>query len=273
VLSPQTLNLSNGASVPVAGVYRAGAEVRSHLKREIDAEMSKAAREGGLSEDLDADSRLKKMRLDMPRDLYLSEGLRSVRGEAVRCTNLQEFKNLLSEHFSSANAKAATSLEQQLGDRKMANVLAENTLRDLAGFHHQELPVMAYKFTGMDNAKHHDDKRPWEGGPLDHGLVDPAKRTLRPDPQRPGSFLIGFSIDNTGSASGFNGKLVRSYPPLADDPGQRPVFSERMDIQIRYTPSEQPGQRGQVEVLDIRNDFNMVLQAAPPESSEVVQIS
>lgn len=272
VLSPQTLKLSNGASVPVAGAYRAGAEVRSHLKREIDAEMTKAAREGGLSEDLDADSRLTKMRLDMPRDLYLSEGLRSARGEAVRCTNLQEFKSLLSEHFSSANAKAATSLEQQLGDRKMANVLAENTLRDLSGFHQQELAVMAYKFTGMDNAKHHDDKRLWEGGPLDHGLIDPAKRTLRPDPQRPGSFLIGFSIDNTGSASGFNGNFVLSYPPLADDPGQRPVFSERMDIQIRYTPSEQPGQRGQVEVLDIRNAFNMVLQAVPPESSEVVQI-
>jgi serine/threonine protein kinase len=275
LLSPETFKLENGVSVPREGVYRAGTEIRGELQSNLQAGlMSRAAQDNKPIEDLENDPRVNQMRLDLPRDRYTFENV-AQGGERV-VTSVQEFKDELSSQFAQLNPGPANSLEQRIVDRDRNRTLTDKALRDLSTFHHQGLAGDATGSTGMNYLGKHDFKRPWFGTALDHGQEGSLpRRSISPDPANPGSLLIGLSIGTVGEGSAIGGRpVVGQYPALAEDPGKRPVFSERLDIRLRYTPSEQAGQAGTISVLDIRNDFDLFATAdvPPPEEEEVTQL-
>jgi serine/threonine protein kinase len=281
LLSPETLKLNDGSSVPREGVYRAGSEIRGELQSNLQAGLSRAAQDNKPIEDLENDPRAKQMRLDLPRDLYTFE--KAAQGGERVVKSLEEFKDALSSQFAQLNSGPANSLEQRIVDRDRNRTLTDNALRDLSTFHHQGLAFDATGYTGMSHLGKHDYKRPWLGDGLDHGEDDsPHRRSISPDPANPGSLLIGLSIETVGKPSAIGGRpLGEDYKPFAEDESKRPVFSERLDIRLRYTPSEQAGQAGTISVLDIRSDFDLFATADVPKpkkeeatqkEEEVIQI-
>jgi len=244
------------------------------MQSNLQAGLSLAAQDNKPIEDLENDPRSYAIRGDLPRDRYTFENV-AQGGERV-VKSVQEFKDALSSQFAQLNPGPANSLEQRIVDRDRNRTLTDNALRDLSTFHHQELAFHAARYTGMNHLGKHDYKRPWESHGLDHGEDDsPYRRSISPDPETPGSLLIGLSIKRVGHPSAIGGPPSGlPYKPFAEDDSKRPVFSERLDIRLRYTPSEQAGQAGTISVLDIRNDFDLFATAdvPPKKEEEVIQL-
>lgn len=236
-MDPQTTTV-NKNQLPQSLGFRAGAEGRSNLSNEIQADLQtfdKGMSYAPLAKDLVSDPRAKQFLMDVAR-IDISYGGQSIGSKGEQ--GLLRLRDALSETFAGS--------ENKIG----------NALRDLTHLLNQQGVVGAYAVACMHRK---EGLAPWFTNADGIQTID-----VLPEGEPASSVVINATVQagHEKPSMMYQGKPVG----LMDADGQPLPFEDKTVLQIRYTPSEEVNQPGTVEYLDIRSYFSL---SEPPSQRHV----
>ncbi len=228
-----------GGRLPESMAFRAGASEREKLSATLQSDLEKADQGhqfAPLAEDGVSDPRAKQFMIDVSR-MDISYGGRFLGKQGP--AGLQTLRDGLQQTFGGSTTQA------------------QNALRDLPHLLNQQGAIGAYAVASMQGNQ--------GGAPWFTNADGVQSINVQPEGDPANSLLISAECEagHTSPSMMYN----KSGLGLMDEQGQPLSFKDKTSLQLRYTPSDQAGQPGKIEYLDVHSTFSLNLLEAQRDAA------